>query len=761
MSHLLDVAGIMLLASLCALILMALSASAEGEQPRPEHPRPDRLRSEWLNLNGTWDFAEADMVPEGRFWPEVWPDRITVPFCRESVLSGLGRKGFIKNVWYRRSVKLPDTWKSPRTLLHIGASDWHTRVWVNGQLIADHLGGSAPVSGEVTRALHKGDNEIVIHVYDDTRSGLQALGKQCHELESMGCLYTRTTGIWQTVWLEGVGSSWIRDFQIRPDVPNGRFLIHTEIDGPNDGLQVRVSALADGQVVGQAETPADWRNGVLVLPLQTKRLWSVRDPFLYTLRLDLVDSTGQVVDHVESYAGLRSVTIRGAAILINDEPVFQRLVLDQGFYPDGIWTAPSEEALRRDIELSMQAGFNGARLHQKVFEPRFLYWADRMGYLVWGEYPNWGLNYADTRSHLPVIAEWGEVVRRDRNHPSIIGWCPFNETPREAVPLQNTVVNLTRLLDPMRPIIDTSGWTHGLPDHEVLDAHDYDQNPTTFRRRWTDNYLANLQLPPRYGGGGGRVLPFFVSEYGGIGWDTGDGWGYGNAPKTLDELYARHQGLTDALLDNSMMFGFCYTQLTDVEQERNGVYTYDRKPKFDTAKIRENNTRAAAYESRPPLAAVPSAVWTVALGSALDEHPARWRYTESRPSDEWMMPGYDDSTWAQGSAGFGEKPGTLVQTPWKSADIWLRTVCRGDERAVSRALLAIHYDNAAQVYLNGNLIWSAPDGTWNDRFEGFDVTSAVKTGWRGGENTVAVHVHQDGGGQFIDLALLLDLSPSP
>lgn len=755
MSHLLGMASIVLLASLCTLIVMALSADADSKPPRPEHPRPDRLRSDWLSLNGTWEFAEADTMPEGRMWPEAWPDHITVPFCRESPLSGLGRKGFVRNVWYRRTVRLPDTWKSARTLLHIGASDWHTRVWVNRQQVAEHVGGSAPVSGEITRVLLPGDNEIIIHVYDDTRSGLQALGKQCHELESMGCLYTRTTGIWQTVWLEGVGSSWIRDFHVRPDAPNGRFLIHTEIDGACDGLTVRAQALADGNPVGQAETPADWRSGQLVLPLQTRRLWSVTDPFLYTLRLELVDGAGRVVDSVESYAGLRSVSIRGAAILINDAPVFQRLVLDQGFYPDGIWTAPSEDALRRDIELSMQAGFNGARLHQKVFEPRFLYWADRLGYLVWGEYPNWGLNYSDPRIHLPVVSEWGEVVRRDRNHPSLIGWCPFNETPPEAVPLQNAVVNLTRQLDPARPVIDTSGWTHGLPDHEIMDAHDYEQDPARFRRRWTQDYLNQVQLPQRYGGGGGLAIPFFVSEYGGIGWDTGDGWGYGNAPKTLDELYARHQGLTDALLDNPMMFGFCYTQLTDVEQERNGIYTYDRKPKFDIGLIRANNQRPAAYESRPPLSVSRPLTWTVVLGSAVDERPANWRYTELRPAGDWMTPGYDDTAWAVGCAGFGDKPGAVIRTPWKTADIWLRTVCRGDVQAADRALLVTHYDNAAQVYVNGHLIWSAPDGAWNDRYEGFDVTDALKAAWTAGDNTVAVHVHQDGGGQYIDLALLL------
>jgi hypothetical protein len=271
---------------------------------------------------------------------------------------------------------------------------------------------------------------------------------------------------------------------------------------------------------------------------------------------------------------------------LNGKPVFQRLVLDQGFYPDGIWTAPSDEALRRDIELSKAAGFNGARLHMKVFEPRLLYWADKLGYLGWGEFPCWGLEYTKPEVNLPMMREWTEVIRRDRNHPCIILWCPFAETCEEAVPLQNAVVSLTRDLDPSRPIIDASAWTHGLPDLEILDVHDFDQDPSAFREKWSKKESA---------------IPFMVSDYGGIGWDIEEGWAYGEAPKDLDEFYARHADLTHVLLENRFMFGFCYCQLTDVEQERNGIYTYDRRPKFDIAGIKAVNSRAAAYEKDPPV----------------------------------------------------------------------------------------------------------------------------------------------------------------
>lgn len=553
---------------------------------RPEHPFPQMKRAEWTNLNGVWEFAETDEQADSRYLEGgLYPDKIVVPFCRESKLSGLGRRGFIKNVWYRRTFEAPSKWTSPRVRLHIGACDWYTRVWLNGKLIGEHKGGSAPFAFDITKDMKDGRNTIIINAFDDTRSGLQAVGKQAVSEESEGCSYTRTTGIWQTVWLEGVGSSYIRDCRIEPDICGSRVLLKAEIDGTSQGLTFKAVAYADGKAVGTAEAPANWRNNRLVLDLSDKKLWSVKNPFLYDLKLSLMQGD-KVIDSVDSYFGLREVSISGGAILINGEPVFQRTVLDQGFYPDGIWTAPSDEALRHDIELSQALGFNGARLHQKVFEPRFLYWADKMGYLVWGEFPCWGLNYENPAITLPVVNEWVEIVRRDRNHPSIIGWCPFNETPEEATGLQNVVVNMTRALDPSRPIIDASGWSHGLPDPEVLDAHDYAQDPELFRKNW----------PGRIG-----QAPFFVSEYGGIGWDIEGGWGYGEAPKSLEEFYQRYEGLTNVLLDNRFMFGFSYTQLTDVEQEKNGLYFYDRTPKFDVERIRKINSGAAAYEKNPPL----------------------------------------------------------------------------------------------------------------------------------------------------------------
>lgn len=554
---------------------------------RPEHPRPDRVRTEWLNLNGPWDFAETDS-DDDLSWisASAYPDTIVVPFCRESELSGLNRKDFIRNVWYRKTITKPSGWNSERVLLHIGACDWKTTVYVNGDSVRTHIGGSTPFTVDLTEALAKGPATVVIHAFDDVRSGKQAGGKQSNKLESYGCLYTRTTGIWQTVWLEGVGASYIENYEIEPHLEAGKFTVRPWVAYGSATSKIRATVFAEGQRVAQTESNAGWRDTVLDLPLNEVKPWSIESPFLYDIILELLEN-GKVIDTVKTYSGLRSVKIDGQAILINGKPVFQRLVLDQGFYPDGIWTAPSEEALIEDIELSMSVGFNGARLHEKVFEPLFLYHADRIGYLVWGEFPNWGLNSKDRDIDLPMINEWTDIVARDRNHPAIIGWCPFNETVAEMVPLQSVVVNATRQMDPTRPVIDTSGYVHDLAVCEILDDHDYEQDPAKFGETWGQHKTDK---------------PYFVSEYGGIAWSLQEGgWGYGNAPTTIEEFYSRLKGLTDVLLDNRYHFGFCYTQLTDVEQEQNGMFTYQREAKFDCERIKSYLSRPAAYELNPPL----------------------------------------------------------------------------------------------------------------------------------------------------------------
>lgn len=751
----------LVLLSAIVLVLPFTAFAQKQSIPRPEYPLPQMKRAEWLNLNGTWEFAETDDNADDRYLSsESYPDKIVVPFPRESKLSGLERKGFIKNVWYRRTFVRPIDWKSARTRLHIGACDYFTRVWINGQLVGQHKGASAPLVVDITDALIKGENTIVVNAYDDTRSQIQTLGKQCEQLESIGCTYTRTTGIWQTVWLEGVGSTYIKELNIQPNPDNSLVSIQSDVIGDCDGLTFKAVAYAGNKIVGTAQAPADWRNSRLAIKLSEKHLWSPTSPFLYDLKLTLLRN-GKVIDQLDSYFGMRSISIRGAAILINNKPIFQRLVAEQAFFPDGIWTAPTDEAMKHDIEIGKAAGFNGARLHQKVFDPRYLYWADKMGYLCWGEFPNWGVNMDKLEGALPIVNEWTEVLRRDRNHPSIIGWCPFNESLGQYSPeLQSTVVNITHTIDPTRPVLESSGWIHSVPDPEVLDAHDYDQNPESFRTHWSQALACDTDLPERYMQGiQPPLLPFFVSEFGGTGWgDANGGWGYGDNPKSEEDFYVRFKGLIDSLLDNRMMFGFTYTQLLDTEQEHNGLYTNERKPKFDVERLRKIVSRTAEYEKDPPFTQRinRSKDWKVLVGAVQDGKQAKeWRYTTVRPQDAWNKPGFDDSSWQTGLGGFGRKDGWdwATKTTWTTDDIWLRQEFNYDGAVIDAAKLVLQYDDGVEIYVNGLELWKS--ASWSDSYVGVDVTKALKTAIKPGKNVIAVHCHNICSGQFIDAALMV------
>jgi beta-galactosidase/beta-glucuronidase len=368
------------------------------------------------------------------------------------------------------------------------------------------------------------------------------------------------------------------------------------------GAQVEIAIFAQGQQVGAAASRVCGDAAFVTVPLSDLRLWSPSDPFLYDVVVTLRGENG-TTDRVTSYAGIRTLGIDGNALLLNGSPKFQRLVLDQGFYPDSIYTAPSDESLRRDVEISKDLGFDGARLHMRVFEPRFLYWADKLGYLAWGEYPNWGLDVSNPASLVRIQEEWLAVLNRDMNHPSIVGWCPFNETyqspPRDPNVLR-MIYRVTKSADPTRPCIDTSGYVHtDLTD--VYDAHCYEQDPVKFAERFQpmlsgEDVWHNFPRDDAPWQG----QPYFVSEYGGIWWNPGQNdetaWGYGDRPRSEQEFLRRYRALTEALLFHPMMCGFCYTQLYDVEQEVNGLYTYDRVPKFEPASIRAINQQKAAIE---------------------------------------------------------------------------------------------------------------------------------------------------------------------
>jgi len=573
--------------------------------PRPEYPRPSLVREgNWINLNGQWAFA-FDFGNSGRdrrMWeapPEAYTHEITVPFVPESKLSGIEYTDFIPACWYRRSLVLPEGWHTDmgRILLHFGAVDYTCEVYVNDRKAGGHIGGFTPFTLDVTDFVRAGDNRIAVFAEDDGHSWLQPTGKQTyHSYYNTGCHYTRCTGIWQTVWMEYVPKNYIQNLKITPDVRGEQVEILITLEGEHSALENVTAAISfDGKPVSQGTARVLGKHARLCLPVPNPVLWNVGEGNLYGLTV----SAGE--DRVESYFGMRDVRINGYAMEINGKPVYQRLVLDQGYYPDGIYTAPADGDLAKDIALSMSVGFNGARLHMKVFEPRLLYHADKAGYLLWGEFPNWGLDESNPASLLSILPEWLTELERDYNHPSIIGWCPFNETGTRRNPqVFRTMYAVTRAIDPMRPIIDTSGYVHVLTD--IYDVHDYEQDPVQFAEHYAG--LAAGEGPVRQNFPGEDApyagQPYFVSEFGGAYWnidtDPGAAWGYGNAPETEEEFYERFAGLVNTLLDHPKMCAYCYTQLTDVYQEKNGIFAFDRRAKFDAARLKAIQSRPAAIE---------------------------------------------------------------------------------------------------------------------------------------------------------------------
>lgn len=605
------------------MLLTSVTYSRAQKISWPEFPNPQFQRELWKNLNGEWDFA-IDMGKTGAvrdFYKnyKFYDKKITVPYPPESKLSDVNHKGFMPQVWYHRTFTIPSSWKGKQVVLHFGAVYFAARVWVNGKPAGRHVGGSTAFAFDITRYLQPGTNNLVVMARNEIRSGVQPSGKQAYTYYPQGVYYTRTTGIWQTVWLEARSKSFIKSVFVVPDVDHDQFVLTPTVKNLKKGGYFKAILLSqDGKKLISAITHTN--GGKVILKVDDPHLWGPGHPYLYNLVYKLIDD-GDVVDKVKSYTGLRKIEVVGNKIYLNNKPIFLRLVLDQGYWPNGAWTAPSDSSLKGDILRAMRVGFNGARPHQKVFCQRYYYWADKLGYLTFGEFDDWGSKkkfrtFTNPKSIRNLKRGWTETAVQYRNHPSIIAWTPMNETRFAARAdidsyrvLSRSMYNLTKALDPTRPVNNPSGYVHVKTD--LFSVHDYDQNPKTFKARystvdpehphkaWVGYKSQAVKFSAPYEG-----QPYIVDEYGGTFWlpkfadmkprgNSRNKWGYG---KSASQMVKRIGKLTEILLNNPNIAGFCFTQLYDVEREINGLYTYDRKLKYDADKLKKIFSAPAAIE---------------------------------------------------------------------------------------------------------------------------------------------------------------------
>lgn len=715
-------------------IMTRWAAEVSPENVWPEYPRPTMVRPQWKNLNGLWEYA---IRPKQEDRPEKMDGPILVPFCAESALSGVGKAvGPDNRLWYRRTLEVPAEWSGGRVLLHFGAVDWEATVWLNGNLLGTHQGGYDAFSFDITESLRKdGPQELVLAVWDPTDTGTQPRGKQI--LKPHGIWYTAVTGIWQTVWLERVPSSYIAGLRNVPDVEAGTLTVETQLVGAAQADRIRVVARDGQKEVAQAEAEP---GKPVVLKIQQPKLWSPNEPFLYDLQVALVRD-GQVVDEVASYFGMRSVRIGKdengiTRILLNGKFLFQLGPLDQGWWPDGLYTAPTDAALRYDLEVIKHLGMNMLRKHVKVEPERLYYWCDKLGVLVWQDMPNGDRGIGGQSPDIQRTPESAEqfqkelqaLVRGRFNHPSILMWVPYNEGWGQWNTEQ--VCQWIKQWDPTRLVNNASGWT----DRGIGDVHDIHSYP-------------GPAMPPVE-----EKRAVVLGEFGGLGlaipghlWKEEGAWGY-RSFRNQQELTIAYLGLVEKLqpLVWAGLSAAVYTQTSDVEVEVNGLMTYDRAiVKMDERVVREANRR---------LYLPPPVIKTILPTS--QQEGQTWRYTTDPPPAGWEKSDFDDSAWKRGPGGFGtsQTPGSVVRTEWNTKDIWLRRTFELEDVNLQAPHALIHHDEDAEVYLNGRLV-----GKWTGykiHYVMEPVSQEFVRAVRKGRNVVAVHCRQTIGGQYIDVGIV-------
>ena len=698
--------------------------------PLPDYPRPQMVRKAWQSLNGSWEYALTDRAATEA--PTTFEGRILVPYPMESALSGVHKASVPgQRLWYRRTFTVPSAWKGQHVLLHFGAVNWDSTVQVNGKQIGAHRGGYDGFEFDITSSLTPGANVLTVSAWNPLLSDNpadQVLGKQ--RLRPGGIFYTAATGIWQTVWLEPVPETHIAGLKITPDVDAG--LLHLTVNTAEPAPDTTVQITATD---GKTTSALSGNTGEEVkLSLPSPHLWTPDDPHLYTLHVSLLKA-GKTIDRLDSYAAMRKISLgkdeKGQTrILLNNHFVFQVGALDQGYWPDGIYTAPTDAALRYDIQAAKKFGLNLLRKHAKVEPDRWYYWTDKLGMLVWQDMPQ---GFSGRRGDISAEGkqqfetELRRLIAGFYNHPSIVVWTTFNEgwgqhdTP--------AIVSLVKQLDPSRLVNNASGWN----DARVGDMRDTHAYPGPGS---TQPEATRAAVNGEFGGVTMRIPGHMWTE---------DVFGYGATLRDARLVTKRYQQLLQRAyqLRDEGTSAVVYTQLTDVEQESNGLLTYDRAiTKADAAIV------TAANEGRfPPLPPSPN---PDILPTSADD-AAAWNYTTLKPSDDWMQPGFSAANWQSAPAGFGQGIGN-AHTPWTTPDIWLRReVTLGSNLPPKLAFLCFH-DEDVEIYINGVLAATAK-GYVTDYVE-LPINAAGRAALKPGKNVIAVHCHQTIGGQFIDLGII-------
>ena len=715
-------------------LMTRFARDVDPRSPMPEYPRPQLVRADWLSLNGVWQYQPGR---EGNALPSTGKQlasEILVPFPVESALSGVMEHH--ERLWYRRTFTLPAGWAGRRVILHFDAVDYEAEVWVNGKSAGPvHTGGYDGFGFDITPLLNPtGSNqqEVVVRVFDPTEAGGQPRGKQA--VHRGPIMYTPTTGIWQTVWLEPVPDASVTDLHVVPDVDASAVRVKVNATDPAATVRVQVR---DGPTV---VATADGKPGAeLTIPVPSTKLWSPDQPFLYDLDVGLTTAGGTAADHVTSYFGMRKVALGDdhgvKKVFLNNRPYFQFGTLDQGFWPDGIYTPPTDAAMRNDIAQMKAMGFNMVRKHIKVEPARWYYWTDHLGLLVWQDMPSCDsyLPRGATRPAVDKAAYASELKRMIRGHwnaPSIIMWVAFNEN--QGLHDTGSVVASIRRLDPSRLVDENSGgpWSGG---GDVSDTHSYPEpgclRPTSTRASVCGETGAiALQVP-------------------GHQWTDREHYGQVDAatPDELAFLFNEYAQMAKGLRDDRGLSGVVYTQWTDVEAEVNGLLTYDRIPKLDPAAV-----AAMTAFRRPP------ATYRAVLPTS-EATGQTWRFTTDKPPADWATTGFDDNAWATGPAPFARMPSATVRTPWTTDDVWLRRhFDPGPLTAaeIARLLVRIRYSGDVQVYLNGQLACTRRQGTATYRIT--PIADAARSALRpGANNEIAVHCHQPRNDRFIDVGLSL------